>query len=193
MKWREKDEASGEYLYDYSEVGLDVTYYETIENLQGEKKVPVCISGDETGSWKGILEYRTESNGNQGIGVGVILKVNIEDKPDEVSQEETQNPPASSSSSSSGAGGGGSSGGGVVSSNTPSNLGSPDSLENSGNSNNDKTLLGTLEGSSEEKDSESTVTGNAIVFDRIKENYKAFLVVLAIITVFAGIKFYKKN
>lgn len=111
MKWADKNvEVTHPRQFNLTsdDINLNINYSpEEIENFDGQEEIKVCISGDEIGTWKGSLEYRTESSGGVGVGVGVgtWLRVNISEKPEPI----IENPSAPADAGNSG---GGSSGGG---------------------------------------------------------------------------------
>jgi len=109
MKWAEKDaevSSPNDFILNNSEIDLSIVYsLESIINFDGEEEIQVCISGSEEGYWRGSLEYRTDSEGNIGVGVGTWLRVNITEKSTVSEEPQTQIPPASSNSNPSGGGG----------------------------------------------------------------------------------------
>lgn len=190
MKWAEKNakvSSTSDFIFDNSEIELNVEYSpEIISNFDGEEEIEVCISGDEIGIWKGSLEYRTESSGNIGMGVGTWLKVNITEGNEE--EEEEQIPPATSSSSSSSSSG--SSGGGGGSVNTISTIQNNDSNETSENET-QETPLGNLE---EEVEKQGLgITGNAVVDFAKTSKGKSAGILIVLLVAFTGIIVYRKK
>jgi hypothetical protein len=81
MKWTEKDakiSSPRDFILNNSEVNLKIDYSpKRIKEFDGNEEIEVCISGKKEGYWRGSLEYKTESSGNIGVGVGTWLRVNI--------------------------------------------------------------------------------------------------------------------
>ncbi len=191
MKWAAKNaqvSSPDDFVFDNSEIELSVKYSpETITNFNGQEEIEVCISGNKIGIWKGSLEYRTDSEGNIGIGVGTWLRVNISDKPEEENSGPQIPPVVTSGSGSSGGGGGG---GGVPASTNP----------NSTIVNNSKTIETALEnetllGELEEKTNEPAslgITGAVIGFTKTTIGSLVGIVVI-IIFIFVTFVIYKKR
>jgi len=202
MKWADKDaqvSSPNDLVLDSSDINLGITYSpESITNFDGQQDIKVCITGNEIGTWKGSLEYRTETQGNIGVGVGTWLRVNITEKPkeEEPVKETPQAPPGSPNNENSGGSSGGSRGSSSAAvGNSTTNEYANSSVNNSENTETTQgdVPLGNLE------DSEKTnpgITGAVIGF--AKSNGKpiagiALVIALVIIGIFAGKKFRKNK
>lgn len=90
MKWAEKNTQvlnQEDFKFLNSETNLTILYYPpTIQNFSDKEYIDVCIKGNITGYWEGILEYKTESE--IGNGTKVLLKVNISNNPEEFENQE---------------------------------------------------------------------------------------------------------
>jgi len=115
MKWAGKDvnvSSPSDFVLNSLESGLNVTCSpESVSDFDGNEEVEICVLSNEIGRWRGSLEFRTESSGNIGVGVGTWLRVNVSDKPGDEIDNATQIPLVSSPSNSGGSSGGSSSGG----------------------------------------------------------------------------------
>ncbi len=71
---------------------LNVSYLKEIENVFGEKTVEICITGKETGTYRGVVIFKGMTEGsNVGLAVGIWLKVIIEEQPQEETATQTGN------------------------------------------------------------------------------------------------------
>jgi hypothetical protein len=200
MKWAEKDaevSSQEDFVLDNSEIDLNVNYApENIKGLNEEEEIQVCISGDEIGEWKGSLEYRTESSGNIGVGVGTWLKVRITEKSEEEKDSQEQTPPSTTNQNNQNSAGG--SGGGIIDNADNSSINETINADNSTTNLTQEALkensgapLGELEDEGNEKRS-SGITGSIIGNNYIQNNWKKYLAGIFILAII-GFFVYKKK
>jgi hypothetical protein len=192
MKWAGKDaqvSSPDDFTLNNSEIELEINYSPVeVTNFDGEDGIEVCISGNEIGTWKGSLEYRTDSEGNIGIGVGTWLRVNVSDKPDEENPE-TQIPPASTNPGGSGGSGGG--GGGVPTNTVMSNTALVNNSKTTETSSGEETSLGELEEKTD-KSAPFGITGAIVEFTKTTTG-NVVGIVFAVALIFAAFMIYRKN
>ena len=188
MKWAEKDaevSSPNDFVLNSSEIELSVSYSpETISNFDGEEEIQVCISGAEEGYWKGSLEYRTESDGNIGVGVGTWLRVNITDVPDEEQEEEEQIPPSNPNPTNTG-------GSSSSSSKTKTTTVTENATTSEENTEVEEAPLGELEEESETSEQSFGITG--AVIGTLGKGGTIFGIIFVIVIVAGGVIIYRRN
>lgn len=184
MKWAPKNVDAtdfNQFILNESEINISVSYSPgEINDFDGQEEIEICISGEEVSYYEGVLEYRTQGEGNIGVGVGVILRVTISDKYKNENPEKIQG-------SSSGGGGGSSGGSSQVSTETESNP-----IKQGNNIDTTQNSLGELEETDEEKSS-SGLTGAIVGSGNFKRNWIGLLIGLVIIVGIAIIFSYNKR
>lgn len=190
MRWAEKDievNHPRDFTLTNEEVSLNVIYSsKEIKNFDGEEQIEICIGGDEIGEYKSSLEYRTESEGNIGIGVGTVINVNIEEKSEE---------PVPDNGNTGGDNGGGGSGGGAATTTptTTSTITTTSDIEDKIVASVNNVENKTVEDFDEEDGDEKLSKITGAVIGSVKGNLYVIIITIAVIAIVAFYVYNKRG
>ncbi|MBU3906739.1 MAG: hypothetical protein KKA64_00640 [Nanoarchaeota archaeon] len=175
--WSEQNNSewnAKEFNVNAVDYGLILNYSDTLRRVLGNKEVEICINGDTTGTYRGIMIFEGSTKTNVGVAVGIWLKVIISE------------PPAQTSSGSSGGGGGGG-GSSAKTTATPSLT----TLDNSNLNTNTQNLAGNIEKEGNiSTEKSSGITGSAVDDIEGKKEVKKILIPLIALAII-GLIMYK--
>lgn len=112
--WAENSN-EGENLNNYTSASSDhqlsVKYIDTALDFKDSMDFEVCLSADQSGSFKGALIFTPDAKTNVVVEVGTWLLINVEEAP---AENPTATPSTNSGSGGGGEGGSGGSGGSII-------------------------------------------------------------------------------